>query len=90
MNASQRAGASYIERAQAVASEHPAFQSASFRQQTDVLDLIREHGSDLESGGLSAEQAADAVLVQVLPLPWCERCRSYHHESAQHIVMRPA
>lgn len=59
------------------------FKAASPREQADVLELIREHGSELR--GLTAEQAADAALVRVLPMPWCEPCGSYHHPTAPHI-----
>jgi hypothetical protein len=85
MNTGQSESVAYIERTQAVASEHPAFRAASFREQADVLDLIRENWSELARDGLTAEQAADAALLHVLPMPWCPICSSYHHDTAPHI-----
>jgi len=75
----------YMEQAQAIASEHPQFKTAPFRAKADVLETIRNHWSEFERDGLTIEQAANAALVQILPMPWCESCRSYHHASAPHI-----
>jgi hypothetical protein len=75
----------YFEAASVVARAHPAFVAASTQEQIDILECLRERSPLFEREGFTPEQAAGAALFEMVPKPWCERCQSYHHESAQHI-----
>jgi len=76
---------SYMERAQAVASQLPEFGRAIFRERAELMSVIDSEWRTFEKSGLTPEQAANAALLHVVPLPWCERCRCYHHSTSPHV-----